>query len=157
MLIDAVFPAASELVMLVGGAIAAGAFGASITLFGVDVPEGFWSFLAVALAGTLGYLIGSIGGWWIGLHGGRPLVERRGRWFHLTPEHLERAERWFGRYTVLTAAGSALWCFPLAAIGWALGTSYDSFDAGFRFVELAVIAGVLFLAGYLILSRRRAF
>jgi membrane protein DedA with SNARE-associated domain len=188
MLIDAVFPVGSELVMLVGGAIAAGAFGASISLFGLDVREGFWSFLAVAFAGTLGYLVGAVVGWWIGLHGGRPLVERRGRWFHLTPEHLQRAEGWFdrheewavflgrvtpvvrsfvsipagvfrvrlGRYTVLTLAGSALWCFPLAAIGWALGTSYDSFDTGFRFVELAVIAGLLFLAGYLILRRRRA-
>lgn len=98
MLVDAVLPAASELVMVVGGAIAAGAFNASISLFGADVPLGFWSYVAVALAGTLGYLVGSIAGWWIGLRGGRPLLERHGRWFHLTPHQLERAERWFDRY-----------------------------------------------------------
>jgi membrane protein DedA with SNARE-associated domain len=98
MLVDAVLPAASELVMVVGGAIAAGAFSASISVFGAGVPLGFWSYVAVALAGTLGYLVGSIAGWWIGLRGGRPLLERHGRWFHLTPHQLERAERWFERY-----------------------------------------------------------
>lgn len=98
MLVDAVFPAASELVMVVGGAVAAGAFNASISLFGTDVRHGFWSYVVVALAGTLGYLAGAIVGWGIGLGGGRPLLERHGRWFHLTPPQLERAEGWFDRY-----------------------------------------------------------
>jgi membrane protein DedA with SNARE-associated domain len=98
MLVDAVLPAASELVMVVGGAIAAGAFSATISMFGNEIPQGFWSFVAVALAGTLGYLVGAIGGWWIGLAGGRPLLERHGRWFHLKPQQFERAERWFDRH-----------------------------------------------------------
>ncbi len=98
MMIDAVLPAFSELVMLIGGAVAAGAFGATVTLFGREIPSGFWSYVVIALAGTLGYLVGSLAGWWIGLHGGRPLLERRGRWFHLSPEKLDRAEAWFDRY-----------------------------------------------------------
>jgi membrane protein DedA with SNARE-associated domain len=98
MLVDAVFPAFSELVMVVGGAVAAGAFGASVSLFGADVRHGFWSYVVIALAGTLGYLVGAIVGWGIGLRGGRPLLERHGRWFHLTPAQLGRAERWFDRY-----------------------------------------------------------
>ena len=188
MLVDAVFPTASELVMVVGGALAAGAFSATVTLFGAEIPQGFWSFVAIALAGTLGYLAGAIIGWWIGKAGGRPLLERHGRWFHLTPEQFGRAERWFdryedwavflgritplvrsfvsipagvfrvplGRYTVLTLAGSAIWCFAFAGIGWAVGSSYESVDHGFRYVEIAVVAGVLLLAGYVIMRRRRA-
>ena len=187
MMIDAVLPAASELVMVVGGALAAGAFGSAPTLFGQELPQGFWSYLVIALAGTLGYLVGAIGGWWIGVHGGRPLLERRGRWFHITPERLTTAERWFdryedwavfvgritpvvrsfvsipagvfrvgfARYTVLTLAGSAIWCFAFAGIGWAAGASYESFDAGFRYVEIALLAGLLLLVAYLILRRRR--
>jgi membrane protein DedA with SNARE-associated domain len=187
MLIDAVFPAFSELVMLVGGALAAGAFGASVTLFGATVPQGFWAFVAIALAGTIGYLVGSLLGWWIGYHGGRPLLERRGNWFHLTPEKLDRAEAWFDRwedwavfvgritpvvrsfvsipagvfrvglprYTVLTLIGSAIWCFAIAGAGWGLGTRYETFHHDFRYVEIAVVAGVLGLAGYLILGRKR--
>jgi membrane protein DedA with SNARE-associated domain len=54
----------------------------------------------MALSGTLGYLVGSLVGWWIGRYGGRPLLERRGRWLHLTPENLDRAERWFDRWDV---------------------------------------------------------
>src|SRR6266508_2413099 len=57
MLVDAVFPAASELVMVVGGALAAGAFGASVSLFGMNVAHGFWSYVVIALAGTIGYLV----------------------------------------------------------------------------------------------------
>ena len=188
MAIDAVFPAASELVMVVGGAVAAGAFGVSLSLFGADLPHGFTSYLAVALAGTLGYLAGAIVGWWIGLYGGRPLLERHGRWFHLSPEQLGRAERWFdryedwavllgrvtpvvrsfvsipagvfrvrfARYVVLTAIGSAIWCFVLAGIGWALGSSYESFHHDFGFVEIAVVVGVMLLIAYLVLRRIRA-
>ena len=99
MAIDAVLPAASELVMVYGGALAAGAFaGRHVTLFGETIPTGFESFLAIALAGTIGYLVGSIGGWAIGVYGGRPYLERHGRWLHLSPARLARAERWFDRW-----------------------------------------------------------
>src|SRR5580765_8386157 len=97
MAIDAVFPAASELVMLYAGALASGALASQLVVFGTE-RSGFDAYLAVALAGTLGYLVGAIGGWAIGLYGGRPLLERHGRWFHLGPGQLERAERWFGRF-----------------------------------------------------------
>jgi membrane protein DedA with SNARE-associated domain len=99
MLVDAVLPAASELVMVYGGALAAGAFaGYTPTLFGVEIESTLWGYVAVALAGTIGYVIGSILGWAIGLYGGRPLLERHGRWFHLNEEKLARAEQWFERY-----------------------------------------------------------
>lgn len=99
MLVDAVLPAASELVMVYGGALAAGAFaGQSVTLFGRTIDEGFPAYVAIALAGTIGYTIGSIIGWAIGLYGGRPYLERHGRWLHLDKEKLDRAERWFERW-----------------------------------------------------------
>jgi membrane protein DedA with SNARE-associated domain len=99
MAIDAVLPAASELVMVYGGALAAGAFAThGVTLFGWTIPSGFQAFLAIALAGTLGYLLGSVGGWAIGIYGGRPYLERHGKWLHLSPARLDRAERWFDRW-----------------------------------------------------------
>ena len=154
MLVDAVFPAASELVMLYAGALAAGAFpGHSVTLFGEEIESTLWAYVAIATAGTVGYVIGSLIGWGIGFYGGRPFLDRRGRWVHLTPERLDRAEAWFARhgdwavllgrvmpvvrsfisipagvlempivrYTVLTAVGSAAWCFGIAGAGVALG------------------------------------
>ena len=93
MAIDAVFPALSELVMLYAGAVAAGVFPAAhgVTLFGSRIGFGAGAFVALALAGTLV-------GWAIGRWGGRPLLEERGRWFHLSPQRLDRAEAWFDRW-----------------------------------------------------------
>jgi membrane protein DedA with SNARE-associated domain len=186
MAVDAVFPAASELVMLYGGALASGALAHELDVFGTRTT-GFGAYLAIALAGTIGYLVGSLAGWAIGYYGGRPFLERRGRWFHLSPERLERAERWFerwenwavligrvtpvarsfvsipagvfearlGRYLVLSAIGSAVWAFALAGVGWGLGSSWESFDHSFRYVEYAVVGGILVLLAYWIVHRRR--
>jgi membrane protein DedA with SNARE-associated domain len=99
MLVDAVLPAASELVMLYAGAVAAGAFaGQRVVLAGETISTDAWAFIAMVLAGTIGYTIGSIGGWAIGRFGGRSYLERHGRWLHLPPERLDRAERWFDRF-----------------------------------------------------------
>jgi membrane protein YqaA with SNARE-associated domain len=51
----------------------------------------------MAHAGALGYWVGAVLGWGIGRYGGHPLLERHGRWLHVTPENLARAEAWFER------------------------------------------------------------
>src|SRR3954463_473851 len=76
MAVDAVLPAGGELVMLFGGALAAGA------IAGTSGP----SLVAVITAGTAGYLTGSLAGWGLGRCGGQTLVKRHGRWLHLGPE-----------------------------------------------------------------------
>ncbi len=98
MFIDAVFPAFSELVMLYAGALAAGAFAQSVVLFGHPIDSRPLAYLTMVLAGTLGYTAGSLAGWWVGIYGGRPFLERHGRWFHLSHGQLERAEHWFDRF-----------------------------------------------------------
>jgi membrane protein DedA with SNARE-associated domain len=187
MAIDAVFPAASELVMLYGGALASGALAHDLDVFG-SRSTGTGAYLAIALAGTIGYLLGALAGWAIGFYGGRPFLERRGRWFHLSHERLERAERWFerwegwavfvgrltpvarsfvsipagvfearlARYSVLTAIGSAIWCFAFAGAGWGLGASWERVHHDFRYAEYAVVAGILLFVAYLIVRRRRS-
>jgi membrane protein DedA with SNARE-associated domain len=86
--------------MLYAGAVAAGVFSAAhgVTLFGSRIGFGAGAYVALALAGTLGYLVGALIGWAIGRWGGRPLLESHGRWFHLSPERLDRAEAWFDRW-----------------------------------------------------------
>jgi membrane protein DedA with SNARE-associated domain len=184
MLVDAVFPAASELVMVYAGALAAGAFAHHVGGFGAGVD----AYIAIALAGTLGYLVGAWIGWWIGLRGGRPLVARHGKWLHLNEEKLDRAERWFARwedwgvffgrltpvvrsfvsipagvfevrfwrYTWLTLLGSAIWAFALAGVGYGLGSSYEKFHHAFRFADYLVAAALGAAVAYAILRRRKA-
>jgi membrane protein DedA with SNARE-associated domain len=99
MFVDAVFPAASEIVMVYAGAVASGAFAdQSIVLFGHEFADGFPAYLAVALTGTIGYTLGSMAGWAIGRYGGRPYLDRHGRWLHLDRRRLDQAEAWFERW-----------------------------------------------------------
>ena len=187
MALDAVFPAASELVMVYAGALASGAFASQhVVLFGSQISTPVWAYVTMVLAGTIGYVLGSLVGWAIGRYGGRPLAERHGRFLHLGPERLERAERWFdrwddwavligritpvvrsfvsipagifrmpfGRYTLLTIPGSAVWCFALAGVGWGVGTSYKQFHHAFDYVDVVVVAGAVLLAVYLLFRRR---
>ncbi|HET7141431.1 MAG TPA: DedA family protein, partial [Candidatus Limnocylindria bacterium] len=57
-----------------------------------------WSFVAALAAATIGAGIGSLAGYLIGAWGGRPLLDRYGRWVHIHPEDLDRADAWFARH-----------------------------------------------------------
>jgi membrane protein DedA with SNARE-associated domain len=188
MLVDAVFPAASEVVMVYGGAVASGAFaGQDVVLFGWTIDDGFPAYLAIALAGTIGYTIGAMLGWAIGLYGGRPYLERHGRWLHLDEQKLDRAERWFERwedwavflgrltpvirsfvsipagvmetpfvrYTLLTLAGSAIWCFAFAGAGYAAGASWEDIHHAFRYFDYVVVVGLAAIVAWLVVRRLR--
>jgi membrane protein DedA with SNARE-associated domain len=98
MFIDAVFPAFSELVMLYAGALAAGAFTQSVVLFGHPIQSRPLAYVTMIMAGTVGYTLGSLAGWALGIYGGRPFLDRHGRWFHLSQDRLGQAERWFDRF-----------------------------------------------------------
>jgi membrane protein DedA with SNARE-associated domain len=56
------------------------------------------SLFAAVSAGVLGNLIGSWIAWSVGYYGGRPFIERWGRYIHVTPARLERSERWFAQH-----------------------------------------------------------
>jgi membrane protein DedA with SNARE-associated domain len=191
MFVDAVFPAASEVVMVYAGAVASGAFASqNVVLFGWEIDEGFPAYVAMALAGTIGYTLGSVAGWAIGLYAGRPYLERHGRWLHLDREKLDRAESWFERwedwavflgrltpvvrsfvsipagvmetplvrYTLLTLAGSAIWCFAFAAGGWAAGANWEDIHDAFSYLDYVVIGAIVAAAAWLVvryLRRRR--
>lgn len=102
MALDALLPVGGELIMLYSGVLGAGAIaGEHATLFGAQLTTGAESYVILALAGALGYLAGSLIGWGIGVVGGRPLIERHGRWLHVSPQTFERAERWFDRFGML--------------------------------------------------------
>ncbi len=98
MAVAAVLPAASELTMLYGGALASGALAGRIALGGHHFHPGAHAYIAVVVTGFAGNLLGAAGGWLIGVFGGHPLLERYGRYAHITPQRIERAERWFDRF-----------------------------------------------------------
>jgi membrane protein DedA with SNARE-associated domain len=188
MALAAVLPAASELTMLYGGALASGALAGHVALFGHEIKTPFFAYLAIVAAGVAGNTVGAIGGWFIGDRGGRPLLERHGRWLHVTPARIDRAERWFARFediavplgfatplirsfvaipagflevplrrfVPLAAVGITAFCAVIAGLGWAVGSSWHSARHDIQYVEFAVVVGIVLLALYLILRRRRS-
>lgn len=173
MALAAVVPAASELVMIYAGALASGAVSdAHVVLFGHTIESHGWAYVTVAVTGTLGNTLGAAGGWAIGYYGGRPLLERHGKWLHVTPKRIERAESWFdrfdriavplgfaapvirsfvaipagflreplGRFLPEALLGCTIFCFGLAAGGWALGSSYNSLHDALTYVGIALVA-----------------
>lgn len=65
---------------------------------GYLVSVGRFSLTWVALAGAFGCNVGSWVAYYVGAWGGRPLVEKYGRYLLVTRHDLEMADRWFARY-----------------------------------------------------------
>jgi membrane protein DedA with SNARE-associated domain len=132
MLLSAVIPAASEVVMLYAGAVAAGAFaGSHVVLFGHQISQGGWAYVAMAIAGVLGCWLGALLGWAIGAFGGRPFLERNGRWLHVTQAKLDRAERWVDRFGPLTV---------VAGLSVPVVRSFVAIPAGIARMDLRLFA-----------------
>jgi membrane protein DedA with SNARE-associated domain len=72
------------------------------------LTHGGWSFWIVVIVATIGNTIGSLIAYAIGAWGGRPFLERWGRYLLIRPHELELAERFFDRYGSATAFFSRL-------------------------------------------------
>ena len=68
---------------------------------GYMVFQGTFNLLWVATVGAIGCNLGSLVAYEIGFYGGRPLVERYGRWILMGKRELDWADRFFGRWGYL--------------------------------------------------------
>ena len=69
---------------------------------GYLVYTGRFNLFWAATAGAIGCNLGSVVAYWIGAAGGRPLVERYGRWVLMSHHDLDRMTRFFEKYGTLT-------------------------------------------------------
>jgi membrane protein DedA with SNARE-associated domain len=67
-------------------------------LAGYHVYLGNFTLQGAALAGALGCVLGSIPAYYLGMYGGRPLIERWGRYVLLSHRDLDLADRLFQRW-----------------------------------------------------------
>ena len=72
------------------------------------LTRGPWSFWIVVILATLGNTLGSIVGYYIGAWGGRPFLEKYGKYLLIRPHELELADRFFQKYGPATAFFSRL-------------------------------------------------
>jgi membrane protein DedA with SNARE-associated domain len=108
------------LVQFVTHVIEAGGYAGIVALMGIEsaciplpseiimpfagylVYKGSFTLLWVATAGALGCNLGSLIAYWIGAIGGRPLVERYGRWVLMSRRDLDRMTYYFERHGSIT-------------------------------------------------------
>lgn len=64
---------------------------------GFLVSSGQFSFWGVVIASSVGSLIGSLASYAIGAYGGRPIIDRWGKYLLLNHHHLELTEKFFAR------------------------------------------------------------
>ena len=69
---------------------------------------GWPGILLISFWGAVGNLIGSIIAYWVGALGGRPLLERYGRYILITRRDIDRSQEWFDRWGEATAFFSRL-------------------------------------------------
>ncbi|HEU4672111.1 MAG TPA: DedA family protein [Candidatus Limnocylindrales bacterium] len=99
---SAMIPLPSELVLPFAG------FLVSDPLQLEPLTRGPWSFWLVVIAATLGNTAGSLIAYAIGAWGGRPFLERWGRYLLIRPHEIELAEQFFERWGAPTAFFSRL-------------------------------------------------
>src|SRR2546426_9644353 len=67
-----------------------------------------WTYWGAVLAGVIGTTAGSLVSYAVGALGGRPLLERYGRYVLISAHDLETADRWFQRWGDLTVLFSRM-------------------------------------------------
>ena len=65
---------------------------------GVLVSKGVMTIHTAAFFGALGCVIGSIPSYYIGYFGGRPFIEKYGKYFFVSSHDLEIADKWVDKY-----------------------------------------------------------
>lgn len=65
---------------------------------GYLVFKGAFNLHFASLAGAFGCLVGSVLTYWIGASGGRPFLEKYGKYVLIRKHDMERADAWFGKY-----------------------------------------------------------
>src|SRR3984885_6014087 len=154
-------PVGAEVAIIYGGVLASGQI--------VNEPHPLNLFAVIAVA-TLAEVLGSLVGYLIGYFGGRPLVDRVGKYVLITHKDLDRAEAWFarrgdpvvlfGRFVPLLrsfvsfAAGLGETALP--SLGYALGSSYSRVLKAFSYAGYLAAALAVAVIATLFWHRLRA-
>ncbi|MSU75408.1 MAG: DedA family protein [Candidatus Magasanikbacteria bacterium] len=107
---------------------------------GFLVYKGQLALWVVIIVGTLGNLVGSLLAYWIGYRGGRPLIEKYGKYILISKHDLDLADRWFSKYGQFTVFFGRL--LPVVR-------TYISFPAGIAKMDLKKFSLYTFLGAFL--------
>lgn len=145
---------------------------------------GKYSLWSVGLAGAAGCVVGSVPAYYLGMYGGRPLIEKYGKYILMSHHDLDLADRWFARHGEATVFFARLLpvvrtfiAFPAGvarmdmkrfigytfagSLPWCLGLAYVGMVMGERwptlrgyFHKFDLLIGALIVAGIVWYVRR---
>ncbi len=128
---SACIPIPSEVIMLYAGAL---------------VARGDMTLLEATAAGSLGNLVGSWLAYWAGRYGGRPALERYGRYILISRSKLDMADRWWQRYGDIAVFFSRMLPIIRTFISLPAGISHMRFGRFTAYTLLGSIPWSLMLA-----------
>lgn len=67
---------------------------------GFMVYDGRMTFVGATIAGMVGGMVGSIFAYYVGYYGGRPFIDKYGKYFFVRKSHVDLAQRWFDKYGI---------------------------------------------------------
>jgi membrane protein DedA with SNARE-associated domain len=137
MLLDsACIPTSSEAIMLFAG---------------FKVADGRFTLLEIVIAGVAGNVVGSWIAYAVGYYGRVELLERHGKWLHITPKHLAWADRWFERYGGSTVFFSRMMPVIRTFISLPAGVARMPF---WKFTLLSTAGIIPWVIGFAILGKQ---
>jgi membrane protein DedA with SNARE-associated domain len=137
---SACIPVPSEIVMLFGGAMASAGFATEA----LNDPSAQLSFWGIVIAGLLGTMVGSWFSYGMGYVGGRPLIDRFGRFLLIRPHEVDKAERWFERHGELAVFAFRMVPFARAFISLPAGVARMPF---WRFSIYSLLGSIPWTVG----------
>jgi membrane protein DedA with SNARE-associated domain len=122
------------------------------------------SFVGAVIFGTIGGVLAQLFLYWLGYYGGRPVVEKYGKYILISKKHLDVSEQWFNRYgtvvifaarfipvvrhAISIPAGIAkmgFWRFTilttLAVVPWSIAFIYLGMQLGKHWDQIDQVAG----------------
>lgn len=137
MLLDsACIPTSSEAIMLFAG---------------FKVADGRFTLLEIVIAGVAGNVVGSWIAYGVGYYGRVELLERHGKWLHITPKQLAWADRWFERYGGSTVFFSRMMPVIRTFISLPAGVARMPF---WKFTLLSTAGIIPWVIGFAILGKQ---
>jgi membrane protein DedA with SNARE-associated domain len=104
---------------------------------GFLIDSGRISFVGAVIAGTIGGVIAQLFLYWAGYYGGRPFLNKYGKYVLIKQKHLDVAEEWFNKYGTGVIFGARFIPVVRHAISIPAGIAKMSFR---RFVLLTTLA-----------------
>lgn len=107
---------------------------------GFLVAQGHLNLWLTGLAGGVGCVIGSVLSYWIGTVGGRPLIEKYGKYILISHHDLDIADGWFKKHGEMTVFFGRLLPVVRTFISFPAGIAKMNFG---RFVVYSFVGSVL--------------